>query len=265
MIDITKKLPISLITLLNNFNEKLIPFRKQTELSATSSKTTHNSISYENIKTKYNIKNSDFFFEINFVIEGDYIDWKYYPETEDSSKKTTQRRTSFSKKTLDLLESELMKWKKNISLITKLENPLEFFSKDKIIEFYSNEVQQKMTFNEFEEELPLSSEKQELAIILIEKQEKFLNIELKNIEDKTSDKYQDLNKAKENLKELKENIPQMTVSEVKRQWSLSFGTIIKWAKNKFVVFMNIDKASGNDISRLIGSFVGGIFGIPKVE
>ncbi|PKG50333.1 hypothetical protein [Olleya sp. 1-3] len=265
MIDITKKLPISLITLLNNFNEKLIPFRKKTELNATSSKVSFNSINYESIKTKYTIKDSNFFFEINFVIDGDYIGWNYYPETKDSSKKTTQKRILFDKKSSSQLATDLTKWEENIILTDKLDNPLDFFIKDRIIEFYSNEIQQKMTFNEFEDELPLASEKQELAIILIEKQEKFLEIELKEIEDKTSEKYQDLNKAKENLEELKENMSRMTVSEVKYKWSLSFGTIIKWSKKKFTSFMNIDKASGNDISRLIGSFLGGVFGVPKIE
>jgi hypothetical protein len=62
---------------------------------------------------------------------------------------------------------------------------------------------------------------------------------------------QDLTNAKTNLSELKENMPQMTISEVKQKWSISFGTIIKWSKKKFIQFMNIDKASGNDISRLI--------------
>ena len=265
MIDITKKLPISLITVLNDFNKKLIPFRKQTELNATSSKVNFNNTNHENIKTRYTIKNTSLFFEINFIIDGDYIDWNYYPETKDSSKRTAQKRIAFNNKTAELLLSELMKWEENISLISNLENPLEFFSKDKIIEFYSNEVHQKMTFNEHEEELPLASEKQELAITLIERQEKFLEIELKNIEDKTSEKYNDLKQAKDNLKELKENMSQMTVSEVKQKWSLSFGTIIKWSQKSFITFMNIDKASGNDISRLIGSFVGGVFGIPKIE
>ncbi|CAM3620059.1 hypothetical protein FLGE108171_06455 [Flavobacterium gelidilacus] len=265
MIDITKKLPISLITLLNNFNAKLIPFRKKTELIATTSRVNFNNSNYENIKTKYIIKDTNFFFEINFIIDVDLIYWQYYPETKDSSKKTSQRKILFDKKSSSQLETELTKWEENISLIDKIENPLNFFSKDKIIEFYSKEIQQKISFNEFEDELPLASEKQELAIILIEKQEEFLEVELIEIEDITSQKYKDLSKAKDNLKELKENISQMTISEVKHKWSLSFGTIIKWSKNKFIIFMKIDKATGNDISRLIGSFLGGVFGIQKIE
>ena len=59
MIDITKKLPISLITLMNSFNDKLIPLRKQMELIATSNKVRLNSSDYENIKTKYIVKNSE--------------------------------------------------------------------------------------------------------------------------------------------------------------------------------------------------------------
>ena len=57
---------ISLITLMNSFNDKLIPLRKQMELIATSNKVRLNSSDYENIKTKYIVKNSEFFFEINF-------------------------------------------------------------------------------------------------------------------------------------------------------------------------------------------------------
>ena len=95
MIDITKKLPISLITVLNDFNKKLIPFRKQTELNATSSKVNFNNTNHENIKTRYTIKNTSLFFEINFIIDGDYIDWNYYPETKDSSKRTAQKRIAF--------------------------------------------------------------------------------------------------------------------------------------------------------------------------
>lgn len=264
MIDITKKLPISLIVILNDFNKKLVPFRKQTELNAISSKINLNNGHHEKIRIRYTIKNS-LFFEINFIIDVDYIDWNYYPETKDSSKKTVQKRIAFNDKTAELLLSELIKWEGNISLINNLKNPFEFFNKDKIIEFYSNEVHQKMTFNEHEDELPLASEKQEMAIVLIEKQEKFLEIELKNIDDNTSEKYKDLKYAKDNLNELKENMSQMTVSEVKKKWSLSFGTIIKWSKRNFITYMHIDKASGNDISRLIGNFVGGVFGIPKIE
>lgn len=265
MIDITEKLPISLTTLLNKFNKKLIPYRKKIELSASSSSIALNRVTHESIKTKYTIKNSNFIFEINFIVNAGFIDWNYYPETENSSKKTVQRRIDFNKVASIRLANSFVKWKENISLIDQLENPIDFFSKDKVIEFYSNEVQQKMHFNESENELPLASEKQELAITLIEKQEKFLQLELKKTEDKTSEKYQDLEKASNNLKELKENMPQMTVSEVKQKWSLSFGTIIKWSKKKFIEFMNIDKANGNDISRLIGSFLGGVFGVPKIE
>ncbi|MRT92277.1 hypothetical protein [Ancylomarina sp. 16SWW S1-10-2] len=265
MIDITKKLPISLITLLNSFNEKLIPFRKQIELDAVSSKVSFNNISYENIKTSYKIKNSSFSFEINFIIDGDYIDWNYYPNAKDSSKKTNQKKLIFNQKICDQLKADLEKWKENISIINELVNPIDFFLKDKIIEFYSKEVQEKMPFNEYEEEFPLSSEKQDLAVVLIDKQVKFLEQELKSIKDKTTEKYQDLNNAKANLSELKEDMSQMTISEVKRKWSLSFGTIIKWSKKKFIQFMSFDKASGNDISRLIGSFLGGVFGVPKLE
>jgi hypothetical protein len=265
MIDITKKLPISLITLLNNFNKKLIPFRKKIELNASSSNVSLNSVSYENIKTKYTVKNTNFFFEINFIVNGDYIDWNYYPETENSTKKTIKSRSAFNNIVSKKLANELVKWEEHILLLDKLENPIDFFTKDKIIEFYSNEIQEKMSFNQSENEFPLPTEKQELAIILIEKQEEFLQIELKETVDKTSEKYQDLKKANDNLIELKENMSQMTVSEVKQKWSSSFGTIIKWSKNKFITFMNIDKASGNDISRLIGSFLGGVFGVPKIE
>jgi hypothetical protein len=191
MIDITKKLPISLITLMNIFNEKLIPLRKQTELNANSSKVSLNSNNYENIRTRYTIKNSEFFFEINFIIDGDYIDWNYYPNAKDSSKKANQNRLAFNQKVCDQLKVDLEKWERNIIIVNELSNPLEFFSKDKIIEFYSKEVREKMPFNEYEEEFPLSSDKQDLAIILIDKHVKFLEIELKATKDKTSEKYQD--------------------------------------------------------------------------
>tara|TARA_B110000879_G_scaffold6_1_gene6 strand:+ start:447 stop:1244 length:798 start_codon:yes stop_codon:yes gene_type:complete len=265
MIDITKKLPISLITLMNSFNDKLIPLRKQMELISTSNKVRLNSSDYENIKTKYIVKNSEFFFEINFLINGDYIDWNYYPNVKDSSKKSNQGRIAFDQKIYDRLKSDLEKWEKNILVVNELSNPVEFFTKDKIIEFYSKEIIEKIPFNEYEEEFPLHSDKQDLAIILIDKQIKFIETELKGIKDKSSEKHQDLTNAKTNLSELKENMSQMTISEVKKKWSLSFGTIIKWLKAKFIQFLNIDKASGNDISRLIGGFIGGVFGVPKVE
>ncbi len=104
-----------------------------------------------------------------------------------------------------------------------------------------------------------------MALKLIEQQQEFLELELEDIEDKISEKFKDLQKAKEHLEDLKKNMPRMTLSEVKGKWSLSFAAIHKWSQQKFAQFMKLDKESGNGLARMVGAFVGEVFGVPKIE
>jgi hypothetical protein len=265
MIEITKKLPITLIEILNNFNEELSNFRRDVEMKSDIGEIRLNSTKYERVNIRYLLKNTSFYFEINFVLEGDFIDWNFYPHRQDSTKKYSRARIGVTSNVYSELKNALTNWKKIITNISQLKNPLEYFDSDNFIEFYSGEILEQIPTTEEEEKYPLSSAKRKLAIELIDKQTKFIKKELSAVKDVNSDKYYDLLLAEKNLNELKEDLPRMTVAEVKRKWSISLGVIIKWCSGKFIKFTKMDGVSGHDISRTIGSFIGGVFGIPKID
>ena len=265
MNEIAKKLPITLIEILNAFNEDLSDLRRNIELSTNSSETKVKNIKYEKISIKYSLKKTNFYFEIHFLVVGDYIDWNFYPHKEDSTRKYARTRTELTTNIYTELGSALHKWKEMVTNIYELKNPFEYFDTDNFIEFYSGEILEQIPTTEEEENYPLSSAKRKLAIELIDKQTKFIKKELSAVTDVNSDKYYDLLLAEKNLNELKEDLPRMTVAEVKRKWSISLGVIMKWCSNKFIKFTKMDGISGNDVSRTIGSFIGGVFGIPKID
>ncbi len=140
-----------------------------------------------------------------------------------------------------------------------------YFIIDNIIQFYSGEFLELVPIIEAEEKFPLSSRKQKLALKLIDDQCDFIDSQIKEISNTDSEEFNDLTIAKNILNEMKIKLPRMTIAEVKRNWSISFGAIQKWCGEKFIQFLKIDKANSHDISRTIGSFVGGVLGIPKIE
>tara|TARA_B100001778_G_C18537243_1_gene606499 strand:+ start:144 stop:989 length:846 start_codon:yes stop_codon:yes gene_type:complete len=265
MNELTKKLPVTLIGILNSFNKELSNFRREISIISNLSKVRLNSNDFEKITIRYVLNKSSFYFEINVLLIGDYIDWKFYPNEQESTKPSSRSRSAISKEVYTDLESKLIGWKDVITKVTELKDPLEFFNSDNFIEFYSQEILEFFPTTDEDEKYPLSSKKQKLATELIDKQSKFILKELSQIQNKESDKYYDLSRANRNLLELKEDIKVMTVEEVKRKWSLSLGAIVKWCRDKFIKYLKLDSANGHDVSRAFGSFIGGVFGIPKFD
>lgn len=112
---------------------------------------------------------------------------------------------------------------------------------------------------------PLSSALQILAIDMVDKQLEFISNEISVLGGDDPEKKNDLMIAKNILDKMKSDIPRMTIAEIKKSWSISLGAIRKWCGEKFVTFLKIDKSNGYDVSRMIGSFIGGALGIPKIE
>jgi hypothetical protein len=265
MKDLANRIPIELTQLLNNFNKELSEKRKSVEMAASEFRVRHNSADYDGIRLRYSLKGTLFFFEIEYLLKGDLINWKFYPESKNSTKEKKYDRTVISSvlKSNSLL-GHLRLWKNNISEIEQLENPLDYFSVDSFIKFYAGEFIEEFDIGEQDEMLPLPQSKRDMVISLINIQAEFLGSEISEIDDKSSEKYNDLVVSKNILVEIQENISRMTVAEIKRNWAISLGAIRKWCENKYVEFLMADKNTKYELSRSLGSFIGGLFGIPRL-
>lgn len=266
MMDLNFKLPLELTRTLNEFNKELSELRKEIVGYASSKVITSNNSKSEQITFSYRNKNSNIFFDINFIVSRDIIHWKFYPYNNTSTKPTSIGETNAndSKVYIQLLDS-LKSWLKIVKTVLQIDNPLTFFEIDDFIRFYSNEILEENPISEEESKFPLSSERQRKAIELINIQQKFLLNEIEGIEDKTSEKYHDLELSRKLIEKIKEELPRTTVADIKRNWAISLGSIKKWCSEKFIQYLIADKQTNYDLSRTLGSFIGGIFGIPKIE
>lgn len=266
MIDLNSKIPFELIRTLNEFNVEFSGSKKDFVIDANSRVLNLSNSKFEQIVISYKKKNSDFFFAIFFTVSRDLINWKYYPYNNTSSRPTsTKENDSNDASVYKRLLSALKSWLQLVTNLIEIENPLRFFEIDDFIRFYSDEILTDFPISDEEKKFPLSSKKQQKAIDLINIQEKFIEKEIEKIEDKTSEKYQDLDLSRKLLERIKEEIPRKTAAEIKRNWSISLGGIKKWCSEKFIQFLIVDKQSNFDLSRTVGSFMGGVFGIPKIE
>lgn len=219
----------------------------------------------EQVVITYSLKNSDFFFQIYFVVALDNINWKYYPTNNTSTKPTiTSQTDSGSNGAFTRLFNTLTQWKNFISTVTELDNPIEYFKVDKFLKFYSSEIIDEFPITDEPKQLPMPSERQKKAIKLLEVQKEFIQLELEDEKDAGSDKYVDLNMAKELIEKIEEELPRLTEAEVKQNWSISLAGIKKWCENKFFIFLAEDKKLDYSFSRSFGSFVGGAFGLPNL-
>ncbi|MGE0020711.1 MAG: hypothetical protein AB7S72_13650 [Draconibacterium sp.] len=266
MLDLNFKLPLELTRTLNEFNKELSELRKDIIADASSKIITYNNSKSEQITFSYKTKNSNLFFDINFIVSRDLIHWKFYPYNNTSTKPTTIGETNANdSKVYNQLLDSLKSWLKIVKTVLQLDNPLTFFEIDDFIKFYSNEILDEIPISDEENKFPLSSEGQKKAIDLINIQEKFLIIEIEEIEDKTSEKYHDLELSRKLIEKIKEELPRTTVADLKRNWAISLGSIKKWCSEKFIQYLIADKQTNYDLSRTLGSFIGGVLGIPKIE
>lgn len=264
MIDLNSKFPIELNKVLNEFNEKISTIRN--EFTAEANSLLQRDFDPESEKTvfRYEKKNTDFYFQITYYKSSNLISWEYYPGLKTSVNSTKFNSLKSRAEIYSKMRSSLIRWEQNIRESSSIGNPLAFFEHDNFIEFYSTEILEEIPITEEEKRFPLSSPKRAQAIALISIQTKFLEKELEQIEDKTSEEYRDLELSKNLLVKIKEELPRTTAAEVKRNWSLSLAFITKWCGDKFRKFLIADKQNGFDFSRSLGSFIGGVFGIPKI-
>jgi hypothetical protein len=265
MDELIKLIPMELTKLLSTFNKELDEFQKVIEMSAIRAKINYNRTFYDGVRIRYKQKNTNLYFEIEYIFKSEYISWKYYPYQKHTTKeKNRPKKIIEEKNTFEELISSLRHWKNNLIAINELENPLEYFKADNLIKFYAGEVLDIIQITELDKKVPLSSKMQPLILKIIEKQKKFIAEEISNLKDEETEKKNDLIVANGFLDNMKENISRMTVAEVKNSWAITFGAIRKWCGEKFLDFVEFDKKNDNDISRMIGSFMGGFFGMPKL-
>lgn len=264
MEDLEKKIPIALTEILNKFNEQLSKIRNEISMEASFPDGGLNN--QRQIIISYRLKGTDFYFNIYFTTTSDLIYWTYYPYTKASTKPTSVAQAN----TIDhgvfsrLMES-LINWKQYIENYKDVENPIKFFSVDDFIKFYSDEILVEIPEFENESKFPLSSVRQVKALKLIERQIEFLDNEINNVQDHTSEIYYDLINSKKLIEKVREDMPRITATELKKNWAISLGYIKKWCTEKFISFLKIDKETDNELSRTLGSFIGGLFGVPKID
>jgi len=266
MKDLVNKIPIELTQLLNSFNQDLSDKKKIIKMTASEFRVRYNNSEYDGIKILYKLIDTSFFIELDYLLKGDVISWRFYPQAKNSTKeKKIDWRSLETVLKGNILLNQLRTWKNIIAEIESLENPLEFFAIDDFIKFYAGEFIDEIVINEQDEKLPLSSSNKEKVINLIAKQSEFLEIEISEIEDSSSEKYNDLLISQKILGEIQENISRKTVAEIKRNWSISLGAIRKWCEDKYLKFLAADKSSNYELSRSLGSFIGGLFGFPRLD
>lgn len=265
MKSISKHLPISLIKSLNQFNSKLVAHREEIEITSSEKKVGIRTNTTENqITIKYSVKETNSYFEILFIPNLDYLNYNYYPNEIISSKTKRTKQVVFDENALKELNINLEKWKNNIVELFNLKDPLDFF-KDTFIESYSAEIIDYVGNNSEKEYYPLTIEKQIKVIELINEQKAFVETQIEETIDKDSDKYKELTSTLVNLEYIKENLPRLTVNELKERWSSTFAVLIKWCGNQLATFARIDAQNDGNISRSIGNLIGGIFNLPRVE
>ncbi|QZK89860.1 hypothetical protein K5V07_04910 [Flavobacterium sp. CHNK8] len=264
MKSITKYLPISLIKSLNSFNRLLADYRDVLEIDSTESKVTLNGAHTKEITIRYSLKESTSFFTIVFNPVVDYLSYNYYPNDIASSKTKKTARHAYDQKMLEELERNMEVWKNNLVELVNLKDPLDFF-KDTFIESYSAEIIDFVGGNSEMDYFPLSMAKQLKVIELIKEQQTFVEKQLNEIEDTSSEKFQDLNTSLIELEYIKENLPRMTNKDLKERWSSTFAVLIKWCGKQLAAWAKVDAENDGNISRSIGSLIGGIFGVPKIE
>lgn len=266
MEDLEKIIPYELTVTLNKFNVELSNIKNEVAMEASSTSVRTNNSNQTQVTIAYRIKNVNFYFIIYFIIGTDLIHWKYYPYNKTSTQPTTVGQVStIDTAVFSRLMSTLISWKQLIENFRTIENPIKFFLVDDFVKFYSDEILDEMPENETEIRFPLSSAKQIKALQLIDLQIKFLDSEIINIEDHTSEKYKDLVNSKKLIEKIREDLPRITAAEVKKNWSISLAIIKKWCFEKFVLFLKMDKKNNYDLSRTLGSFIGGLFGFPKLD
>jgi hypothetical protein len=260
----TKHLPISLIKTLNSFNSSIIAFRDILEITSTEKTVTFNSAKYVEVTIKYSMKDTTSFFELSFVPIKDYLNYNYYPNEISSSKIFKIDKHVLDEKMHTELEKHLTKWKNNLTELVNLKDPLDFFN-DTFVESYSAEIIDFVGDDVEKDYYPISFEKQLKVIALIIEQQDFVNSQIKEVTDETSEKFQDLNNTLIELEYIKENLPRMTSKELKERWSSTFAVLIKWCAKQLAVFAKIDAQNDGNISRVIGNLIGGIFNLPRME
>lgn len=265
MENFNKIAPIFLIKTLNSFNEKLESKRQEVELSHSEMNVKLEGNNYNKLIITYRIKHTGFVFNVGYVIKKDFMSWSFYPHSELSSSSTARSLVTASENIYRALNIAFDQW---LSIILKTEilpNPLEHFKVDRFIKSYASEVLSHLSISPEEETAPVSIQNQHRLKVFFDKQLKFIELELKEEENENSEKSEDFKVAKTLLLEMKEEIPRMTAAEVKQKFTLSIAIIMKWCLDKFLLFIKLDSKQANDISRAIGSFVGGLLGIPKID
>jgi hypothetical protein len=266
MDELVKILPIQLSTTLLEIKKQLSDIKHE-----IISKKSIDEIVFETQKLKqvsiiYNIKDTEYFFSINFLKKRDLISWKFLPQNRTSTiLYQSSHGDSNDSVVYNRLINDLNKWKGFVLEAYKIENPIDFFDIDNFIKFYSDEILAEYEPTPDELKYPLSTDKQLRAIELLNKQAEFIDQELREIEDNTSEQYNDLSHAKILTERIKENISRTTEAEVRRNWSISLAYIRKWCGEKFLQFLMLDKSTNYDLLRTLGSFMGGAIGIPKLE
>ena len=264
MKSISKFLPIELIKLLNDFNKSLDDYRNQIELTSQQQNSSIGGKSAKLITIRYNVKETTYYFEIRFTYKLDGIVWDFYPNDKISSNNKSTTSQTLNSHVLKNLKTNLETWRKNLSELFEIEDPLDFF-KDNFIKSYSAEIIDFVDDDKSKENYPLTIEKQLKVIELIEEQKGFIKTEMELLTDKKSEKYIDLDNSIIELNEIKENLPRLTIKELKMRWAPTFAILIKWCGKQLAAFAKFDAENDGNISRTIGNLFGGIFNIPKME
>ncbi|MFK8038751.1 MAG: hypothetical protein AB8B74_10710 [Crocinitomicaceae bacterium] len=208
---------------------------------------------------------TNFFFEIAYLVKADTISWNFYPSSKDSTKDKKEDRVllvnALQRKNL---MNDFLRWKSNLVELETIDNPLEFFNIDDFVKFYAGEFIGEFVITEKDEIEPLSFAQKSRIIGLISKQSKFLDNEISTTTEMYPEKLNDLKVSKDVLEQILIDMPRMTVSEVKRNLALPLGAIRKWCEDKYIAFLLRDKESDYELSRSLGSFIGGLFGVPKI-
>ncbi|MCW3789803.1 hypothetical protein [Plebeiibacterium sediminum] len=114
MDDLVKKIPIELTQLLNSFNTELSEYRKNIEMNSHNIRVRYSNSDFDGVKIIYKQKNSSFYFELEYLLKGDYITWKYYPHAQHSTQEKNRARAKIDPaKTFKELLSSLRLWKNN--------------------------------------------------------------------------------------------------------------------------------------------------------
>lgn len=258
------KLPTALIELLNSFNNEIANLNDKVILKTEIGKRTLVKVVYEQILISYEIKSTDDYFMIEFIPKKDIIGWKYFPKNKMSSNGASVNLTAGSPNLYASLLSALNQWNVHVAQRINLENPLIYFDSDRFIRFYSAEILNEIKIKDSDKNYPVPFHQQEGIIEQLKVQTELLDSQIKISED-NPEKLNDLKVSKEIAEKMIEELPRMTIEEVKVNWSLSLGGVLKWCGDKLLNVINLDSKNGNNISRSLGSFIGGLLGVPKIE